>query len=286
MKIPISLLFLFLSSTAVGQAVHFSGYPVDTIVITSSAGYYHFDKKGTTTGRTDTYTIAFDKKRSQYVASDYTSVKEKHTSRPETSTKKEKTIARYKGKLVPSALIDSLFRAVSSNEVVITFEKAGFDKQVFLLETQEKYIRKEARLHKKSWYFDLDYTTKEENEAIFDGCQNIDTFNLFLSAAFDTVGYPFVTDVWSNIHIDIKTTEKTTRLVGCYPNVFFQPWYNEDHQHSRLPDPILNLNINRYLLQLLPANFYLRHTLEFRRLTTDYIRWYLHRRGILYFFHN
>ena len=71
--------------------------------------------------------------------------------------------------------------------------------------TDKKHIIRVAKWHEEDWHFKRAYSTKEQNEIIFKGCQNIDTLNLYLSTAFDTSGYVVVTDVDSHFDIILST---------------------------------------------------------------------------------
>jgi len=273
---------LLLTTAVYGQQLMFRGLTVDTIFINGSSGYYHFDDKGTTTGRTDTYIIAFNKTVNNYVVSDYKTVSIKGTYNPDTSKQTVKHLTKDKGKIISNTTIDGLLTAFSSKYVKPTFENIGFDKKDFLSLTDEKHIRKVAKQYKQDWHFKMYYTTKEENRILFDGCQNIDTFNLFVSSKFDTTGFVMVTDVWDVIYVYIKTTDKEFGFEGKYPNVFKQPWYDHSDTSKLMPGSIVNLNINRFLVSILPEKFNRRNTIELQSLADNYIKWYLQRRDIIF----
>lgn len=273
---------LLLTSVVYGQQLKFRGLPVDTIFINGSSGHFHFDDKGTTTGRIDIYIIAFDKTTNKYVVADYKIVSLKGTYKPNTSEQTVKHLSKDNGKVISNTNVDSLLTAFSSKYVKPTFENIGFDKQEFLSLTDEKHIRKVAKQYKQDWHFKMYYTTKEENNILFNGCQNIDTFNLFLSSKFDTTGYVMVTDVWDEMRVYIKTAGKEFGFEGKYPNAFKQPWYDHSDTSNVFAGSIVNLNINRFLVAILPDKFYRRNTIELQSLTDNYIKWYLQRRDIIY----
>jgi hypothetical protein len=273
---------LLLTSVVYGQQLKFRGLSVDTIFIYSSSGYYHFDDKGTTTGRTDIYTIAFDKAVNNYVQADYKTVAMKSTYKPDTSEQTIKHLTKDNDKVISTTVVDGLLTAFSSKYVKPTFENVGLDKQEFVSLTDERHIRKVAKEHKQHWYFKMNYSTKEENNILFNGCQNIDTFNLFVSSKFATTGYIIVTDVWDEMHVYIKTANKEFGFEGKYPNAFKQPWYDHSDTTKPIAGSIVNLNINRFLVAILPEKFYLRNTIELQALVNDYIKWYLQRRDIIF----
>jgi hypothetical protein len=272
---------LLLSNVVYGQQLQFRGLPVDTITISSSSGYYHFDDKGTTTGRSDIYIIAFDKTANNYVVADYMTGTMKGTYKPDTLKEKAKHLSNEKGKVISNDLLDSLLTAFSSRYVKPTFDNLGFDKHEFILLTDEKHIRKVAKQYKEDWHFKMSYTTKEKNEIIFKGCQSVDTFNLFVSTMFDTSGYIMITDVWDEMHVYIKTSEKEFIFEGKYPNAFKQPWYDHSDTSKWATASIVNLNINKFLVAILPDKFHRRNEIELQSLTEEYIKWYLKRRDII-----
>jgi len=273
---------LLLTTVVYGQQLKFRGLPVDTIFINGSSGYYHFDEKGTTTGRTDIYIIAFDMNASKYIVVDYKTVSMKGTFSPESSEKTVKHFNKEKGKSISNSSLDGLLTAFSSRYVKPTFENVGFDKQVFLSLTDEKHIRKVAKRYKQDWHFKMYYTTKEENRILFSGCQNIDTFNLFVNSKFDTTGYIMVTDVWDVMNVYIKTADNEFAFEGKYPNAFKQPWYDHSDNSKIIAGSIVNLDINQFLVAILPDKFHGKNTIELQSLADNYIKWYLQRRNIIY----
>jgi hypothetical protein len=279
-----TLIFGFLLTSVVsGQQLKFRGLPVDTIFINGSSGHYHFDDKGTTTGQSDIYRIAFDEATKNYVVTDYKTVSMKSTYKPDTSEQIVKYLTKDNGRIISNNIIDGLLTAFSSKYEQPIFENIGFDKQEFLWLTSEKHIRKVAKQYKQDSHFKIKYTTKQDNHILSKGCQNIDTFNLFVSSTFDTTGYVIITDVWNEITVYIKTTYKEFVFEGKYPNAFKQPWYDHSDTTNGIAAPIINLNINRFLVAILPDRFHGRNTIELQSLTDNYIEWYLTRRGIIYY---
>ena len=208
MKQLIILVGLLVSNGVYGQQLIFRGFPVDTIEISGSSGYYHFDAKGTTTGREDVYLIAYDKTANKYLVFDYKKVSILNSCKPDTSIKKTKHLAKDKGKIITNPTLNNLLTAFNSSYIKPTFENLGYNSQKFHKLTDEKHIRKVAKAYKQGWYFKMKYSTKEENKIIFDGCQNTDTFNLFVATNFDTTGYIIVNDVWDEMFVRIKTTDQ------------------------------------------------------------------------------
>jgi hypothetical protein len=284
MREVIIVVITLLTNAVYGQQLTFGGYPVDTISISGSSGYYHFDKKGTTTGREDIYTIAYNKNTNNYVVSGYQKVFIVNTCRPDTSIRKIKHLKQDKRKVISNVVLNDLLAGFNSRYNKPSFESVGYDKEKFLSLTDEQHIRKIAKAYKQDWHFKMSYSSKEENKIIFDGCQNIDTFNLFIATKFDTSSsYITVTDFWDEIWVRIKTTQKSFSYEGKYPNTFKQPWY--EHPDTSISTfivaSIINFNINKTLSIILPDKFYRRPTIELNALTNQYIKWYLKRREIL-----
>jgi len=117
MRLLTFIMGLFLTTVVYGQQLRFRGLPVDTIFINGSSGHYHFDDKGTTTGRTDIYIIAFDKTTNNYIVTDYKIVTFKATFKPDTSKQTIKHLTKYKGKVISNSTVDGLLTAFSSKYV-------------------------------------------------------------------------------------------------------------------------------------------------------------------------
>src|SRR5258705_11113615 len=91
------IITLMLTEGVCGQQLSFSGQPVDMIEIISSAGYFHFDDRGTNTNKSDFYVIAFDRSSNKYMVASYKRVSSQQTYKPETSKKKIKDLSKYNG---------------------------------------------------------------------------------------------------------------------------------------------------------------------------------------------
>ena len=275
------LIFIGLASSlaSTGQPLIYKGDFVDTVQIISNSSYYHFDSRGTTTGIYDEYTMIFNKDKNNYILDPYQRTKYKITHRPDTSFTKTRRLKQ--GDLMDRLLLAELLKQLEISHKKPTFDKTGMTNEEFLKLTDKKYILKVAKWHKKDRYFTKAYSTKEQNEAVFKGCQNIDTLNLYLATAFDTSGYVVVSDVDNSCEIIISTISADYRFEGKYPNPFKQPWYNHSDPGHSIPTNVLNFSINSALIAILPSNFSGRETLKFEALTNEYIIWYLKRRGII-----
>ncbi|MBP1672897.1 MAG: hypothetical protein H6Q25_712 [Bacteroidetes bacterium] len=277
------LIFIFgltIYISASGQQLTYKGDLVDTIKITSNLSYYHFDEKGTTTGSYYEYIIVFNNTKEKYILDLYQKTKYKITYKSHTFKKKERILKQEIE--VDKIHISNLLHQFEINYIKPTFDNIGITNDDFQKLTDKKHIIQVAKWHKTDWHFKKAYSTKEQNEIIFKGCQNIDTFNLYLSTAFDTTGYVMVTDF--NDHFDVKITTKqgNYRFEGKYPNSYKQPWYNLSDKYSLSSPSILNFSINSALVAMLPENFSRLGTIKFEALTNEYIEWYLNRRGIIF----
>jgi len=276
----IIIIGLTISIYASGQQLTYKGDFVDTLTITSNSSYYHFDTCGTTTGIYDEYILVFDKEKNNYILNPYKRTEYKFTFKPDTSFRKEKILKQ--GLAVDRLLISNLLKQLEINYVKPTFKNIGITNKEFQKLTDKKHIIQVAKWHKEDWHFKRAYSTKEKNEKIFKGCQNIDTLNLYLSTAFDTSGYVIVTDVDSHFDVIISTKNGNYRFEGKYPNPYKQPWYIHSDKDNFTLTSVLNFSINNALVSILPRRFTRLETLKFEALTNQYIEWYLKRRGIIF----
>jgi hypothetical protein len=271
---------LIISISVSGQQLTYKGELVDTIKIISNSSYYHFDDKGTTTGVYDEYIIVYDKQKSNYIINPYRRTEYKITFKPDTSSRKEKVLKQ--GEMINRLLISNLLKQFEVSYIKPAFDNIGMTNEKFLNLTDKKHIVQVAKWHKQDWHFKKSYSTREQNEAIFKGCQNIDTLNMYLATAFDTSGYVVITDVDQHFDVVIVTTEAKYRFEGKYPNSFKQPWYNHSTNDMLNTNSVLNFSINSALVAILPDKFSRLETLKFGALTNEYIEWYLKRRGIIF----
>jgi hypothetical protein len=273
----IILIGLCFSIRATSQQLTFRNESVDTLKIVSSAGHYHFDKKGTYTTLTDQISLVFDSDKQTYLVSSY-----KRTSNigtfdpPKVETKEIKT---PKPNINPAA-IGSLLIALQNGNIQPTFDNIGITSDQFSSLTAPNKIIQVAKWHKSDWHFKKSFSTKEQNEMRFKGCQNKDTFNLYLKDVYEIgqTSYAMVTDVHNTFEIFVITKNNKHHFEGKYPNPFRQPWYEISDKSSTT----INLSINSTLARLLSKQFNNWASLDFGELTNDYIEWYLKRRGIIF----
>jgi hypothetical protein len=269
---------LLVCANVVAQKSGFEGQKIDSVIVTSSSGSDHFDKKGTSTTQSHKYTIRYDNGTNQYLVRSYKIFFDKWTSEPKTSQSKQSELKKYRNWPTRKTLIDSLTLALSVS-IPPNFFNIGLSLSEFLFLTDETHIRALAKSYRQLWK--LTDLKEEEKKLIYSGCQNTDTFNLFLHTTFDTTGYAVVSDHGHDFRVIFYTPANKYSFEGKYPNAYLQPSYTSKTDQS-FPIPLLNLNINSILVALLPSIFYLTNTLQFHSLTYPYIKWYLQRKGILY----
>jgi hypothetical protein len=274
--LPIALTLALNTS---GQQLSFKNSPVDTLVIASGTGYYHFDKRGTSTGLRDEYILAFDKKQNSYRLNQYRRTRYKSTIKPETYREKAKVLQQ--GRPVDRLLLANLLDQFDTTYVQLTFQNIGLSSEEFLQLTDERHIRQVAKWNGVDWKFKSKFSDKEDNAALFKGCQNADTLNVYLATNFEMSGYPIVSDYYEEFNVYITTPEQRFRFEGKYPNAIKQPWYKHADSSAILPATILNFSINAAIDKLLPRRFSCLGSLQFESLMNRYIKWYLERRGII-----
>jgi hypothetical protein len=242
---------------------------------------YQFDDKGTTKGKADIISFTYDSNQNQYVIDQFYQDEYKRTFEPDTIKLETKVYKSEIGKTIEFDKIESLLASlptkVSNPDLFTQVDTVELKKLL-----TEKQIRKIAKWYDIAWQFKRKYSTKEQNTEFFNGCKSIDTFNIYLTARFDTSGYVMVTDYSNTINIWISTNKAEYRFEGKYPNPVKQPWYNHSDTSQTFGLAILNLEINQSLCELLPKDFLLKETISNEALVNDYITWYFERREMKY----
>lgn len=273
------IIAISISFSTSAQQLTYKGALVDTIKISSNSSYYHFDDKGTTTGIYEVYNIVFHKESNNYSLNTYQSTEYKSTFKPDTLIRKERIVKENIG--IDQTLISNLLKQFEITYLQPTFENIGMSYKEFQMLTTKKQIIKVSKWFNSDWHFKKSYSTTEKNKLIFSGCQNIDTFNLYLTTMFTNSDYVIVTDVEDHFNVIISTSTTDYCFEGKYPNPYKQPWYDHSVIKGFGSSPILNFTINKALIDILPADFSRIETLKFEALTNEYIEWYLKRRRII-----
>ncbi len=281
MKVQLIIILTFLSAISFGQQLKFNGALVDTIIIKSNISVYLFDIKGTTKGKAQTLSFAFSPSKNAYLVNQYSQNKYLSTCVPDITRQRTKNkIYRLKKRISNKDLenlLNSLLEDIPPNKLI-----NQIDTTAFLNYMNKKQIRKIARWYKVDWNFKRRYSTKEENESFYKRCRSIDSLKTYLQSRFDTRGYTIVTDFSNVINIWISTTDLKYRFEGKYPNPIKQPWYNHSDTSHIFAEPILNLEINKFLTEIVPSNFLLISSISNKALFDDYIVWYFERRKIIH----
>ncbi len=275
MKQILTIIGLIILIGVSGQKLTFKGELVDSIKISSE--YNFISNSYSTRGIYDKYLITFEKDKNAYYLQSYNRTKYKITLY-NIKFKTSQLVKRGKITLIDSRKIANLLVQFEATYVKPTSESIGLTIQEFNKLTDKKYILKVANQYN---YFKEISSQNDENEKIFKDCQSLDTFNYFLSTAFDTIGYVMVTHISDVFEVYISTDKNKYRFEGKCPNIYKQPWYINS-TNGGFSTSLLNLSINNALIDLLPAKFSRLSTLKREALINEYIEWYLKRKNIIY----
>lgn len=271
-------MFLFSTLSLPAQQLLFRGQKVNEIKIISDEGVYNF-KKRALTGIADTFSIKFDSANDNYFISKYIKLSIYQGVDKDTIERIHIKKLKHFHQIIERKMLDTLLQAFNHSIFPIDFNSLEISKGHFLELVKKEKIIKIAKLYEEDWRFKRKYSEEEDNNNFFKGLQSVDTLNLFLKAKFDTTCCMMVTDVWNVTTIHICAGNKVFSFESKYPYPFRQPWFE-------LPDgfgskAILNPEINRQLLKILPEYFITRSNIDYHYIMNSYILWYLRRRGIV-----
>ena len=272
------IIFFLIFFTASAQRITYKGNAVDTLKIVSSYGYYHFDTAGTSTGTTEEYFFVFDPKRNNYFYLLSKQTDYKNTYRPELTSKTEKL--RKHSRRINRQRMAHVISTFEAGSIERTFASTGMVYKEFLKLTSRKRILRIAKKNDLAWTFSRSYNGKGFLDTLFRGYQNLDTFNLYLSSAFDSTKYGYLSDVHGSLQVYIVTNKESALFVGNYENLFYQPWCNLSDTSNFPPPCIVNLAINKSLLAFFPKKLSRDYSLHYYDLTKQYLIWYSRRRGV------
>jgi len=263
MKLHLSISLLFISSILFSQNLDLDETSIREIMITSQSGYYDIEQ-GKSIGHEDIIIYSKNCDNNNWQILKY--------SKDSKNQKELKTLTNKQ--------MESFFESFKSSLAYLTFSDFDISEKQFNNLTTEKEIRKIAKHQKSAWNFKKRYSTKQENEKIFNNCQDTTLFNKFLQQAFDTTRFsPIITDVWSTINISLVTNIDTVKFEGTMPNLNKLPWYNQSGDLFEF-ESILNPEINKNLLSILPNDFLEIESIKNENLIYYYIIWYLKENGI------
>lgn len=268
---------LLLSGAINAQYIYFRGQAVDTIDIFATSWSFHFDDKGTTSGRSNSYKIAFDKSDNQYKLFEYRKTKNISTFKPETYNEKSRKIAE--GDLIDREKIKSLLLQLDMPSNADRVKASGISPAELTELTQVDRLIKKSKKYDIDWRFKAPYMEAKKNQMILAAMQKQDTFRLYLDEAFNS-SYPIITDAGAGFLISIYAGKVHYLFEGKFPNPFFLPWYehNEEEDYKTLFNP----GLNKALRTILPKNFVLSEKLATEALIDEYLIWYCKRQQWLY----
>jgi hypothetical protein len=277
----ISFLITFLCSSVIAQQAQFKNEKVETIVINARTGAYQFDDSGTMLGYEEQFSLSFDKSSNKYIIAEHFKQESKSTFEPDTSTIQKTTLKAKIGKSIKTVLINDFLNSLST-EIQIQNLISQVDTNNLQNFLSKKRIRKIAKKYDIDWRFERSYRLKRKNLAFYDECRSIDTFKIYLFETFENSGYAMVTDYSNSINILVTTDKGKYSFYGRFPNSFKQPWLDESDSTSYFGKSILNFDINKTLILILPKKFYLKKSISPEALYYDYLKWYLRRRNFLF----
>lgn len=281
MKRALIFLLIGFSTTVFGQRLQFNNEPVDTLFIRSHISAYQFDDKGTTKGKTDHISFSYNQAQNRYIVDRCFGHTYERSFRPDTLRLKVKTYRSVVGRPLDIAKAEALLTALTTplNTHQLYPQVDTAELKTYLT---DKHIRKIAKLYQVNWQFNPRYSSREQNHVFFESCRSMDTLAAYLVEQFDVPDYPMVTDYANTIWLWVSTPTAEYRFEGKHPNPVKQPWYNHGDTTQFFAKPVLNLDINSSVYDLLPKRFLLRRSISTEALAEDYITWYLERRGKLF----
>jgi hypothetical protein len=268
-----------ISISSFGQQLFYKDKLVDTLKIASNISGYHFDSAGTTTGTYDEIVISYNGFRKKYLAS-YDRTLYTTTYKPDTQILVIKH--RWKNKSISSQKLHSLITAFENPYIRPTTNDIGLTLKQLKRYTTKADILRIAKKNGVGWRFEEKYYSYDSRKVIYDGCQHIDTFKLYLNEVYDSSQYTVVTDYSNTITVKLISDSIQFLFEGKYPFPYKQPWFNKTGEFRYWPKSILNFQINSTLIDILPKDFTNRETIEIRALIDDYLKWYLHKVGYLW----
>lgn len=240
------------------------------IEIYSGSGYYNF-KKRANTGKRDTLVIKHFS--SEWEIESHYREDIIYFLENDSFAIKGKDI-KLRNRRVPRKLIDSLLHELNQSYYPANHLHFGFHPNHF--EVSSKRVSSAAK--RSAWVLDKEEYKSKKSEKSVDTAKmlsDIQLFDKFLAAEFDTGFYAMVTDVWDVIDIFVITKSHRFRFQGKYPNTIKIPWYDFNTPEELLPRSLVNPKINKHLLAILPKGFLRKEQLRLDKIIDQYIEWYL-----------
>ncbi len=259
----LSIFWILYTGIVYGQQLTFRGQPVEKIYING----YPISYEQTNCDKIENFVIGYDKNTDSYLINLY---RRRIIDRIQ-NQEKEELLRRFNGNIIDKNILDSLLTALSTNKPPV-FTNINLDSKKFKTLTNKKHIQKMIKIFTGGGHFKI----KAKPSALSKGCQNLDTFNLYLSGflLLDTSnsGNSYLNNLTT---IAIKTDKGFFYFSSQWQH-FKQPWIEESRDSGKIKiiNYVLNFDINQYLIQILPKKFYSRNTMEIQHLIEGYIIWY------------
>ena len=253
---------------SIAQPIQYDNNNVDSIIIKSAYGTHNMKRFYT---KEDVYILYYDTAIDNFKIGGYIKTEQinKH--------KKQKIIKKYDIQSDIKEKIQNLLFAIedtSYKPVYLSDFNINENNIVSIIDST-------IQMYKEYYYpqrFKKDYIQE---------CKNIDTFRLFLTEHYSKrllKEYRHISSRGSRFSIYIKTALNTYYIWGSTFYKSQHPWnkFNEDLKYSTCVR-MINFNINKSLLEILPKDFFNITNLTEIGVIQDYIEWYVYRKECEYY---
>lgn len=261
------LILIILSSGLYSQSKTIEPNDIDSLIIESVISVYSITKSRAK-GIKDSLVIKKSMENDFYYS--YYE-REKYTYYSKSKKWKKKKIKPKLKSELNSELISQLISQIDS------FPNKNFEiDSTRLIElANKKRILQIAKHYDIDWNFKKRFNSDEDIELLYTSVQSLKSFKQFIQKVF-TNDYSYNPTDYSNyIRLTIFENNETLVVNGYYPNPVKQPWLLEPNELGKEPIPILNLEINKTLFDILPSDFLNRSSISETALIDKYIIWNL-----------
>jgi len=266
-------LLILLTSNLYSQSNKIELNEIDSLIVESLISTYSISKSRAK-GIKDSLVIKKSLENDFYY-SHYEREKYKYYSKSK-KWKKKKSKPKLKSEL-NSELISQLISQLDS------FPNNNFEiDSTRLIElANKKRILRIAKHYDIDWNFKKRFNSDKDIELLYKSVQSLESFKQFIQKVFtNEYGYN-PTDYSNYIRLTIFENNETRVVNGYYPNPVKQPWLLEPKELGKEPIPILNLEINKTLFEILPSDFLNRSSISEPALIDKYIVWNLRQQKLL-----
>ena len=280
MKILLSIILTLSVQIVLSQQVFFSGEPVDSIWIQAHQKLEgSFDQGFATKGNAEYLRIEFVDSLQGYFTTRYYRDDYLSTYSPDTLNVVTKNLLKEYQKIRREPL-DGLLQAMTrdkrSNELLTDLDTVRFQKLI-----SDWRLMRTSRTFEAFYYLSMKHLAKAEGIPTLQNYHSSDSIKIYLKERFDTTGLYFVRlGTKAETNLSIYTPSNTWYFHGRNLNHAYQPWYNVTDSIDELPYSVLNFNINKNLVSILPKQFMFRERMTLKAIANDYISWYLERQGM------